>query len=180
MQTRFFLFLFLFFIFMFLIGIRRRRPMRASTTGWLWWWRVENTLWATRPCSRPLGILRVVVLHFCTLFFYFDLKFISFCWKEGYLWLYLYVCILKWEIAGKLILISNNCPPLRKSEIEYYAMLAKVGVHHYNGSKHPFLFSPQLISNIIFNLTWFISNYQMMSFKDIISGWPVLSSFYKI
>ncbi|KAJ9557135.1 hypothetical protein OSB04_011749 [Centaurea solstitialis] len=32
---------------------------------------------------------------------------------------------------GKLIIISNNCPPLRKSEIEYYAML--VGVHHYNG-----------------------------------------------
>ncbi|KAL4604040.1 hypothetical protein ACB092_10G165900 [Castanea dentata] len=36
---------------------------------------------------------------------------------------------------GKLILISNNCPPLRKSEIEYYAMLAKVGVHHFSGSK---------------------------------------------
>ncbi|PHT50653.1 60S ribosomal protein L30 [Capsicum baccatum] len=35
---------------------------------------------------------------------------------------------------GKLILISNNCPPLRKSEIEYYAMLAKVGVHHFNGN----------------------------------------------
>ncbi|KAJ9542420.1 hypothetical protein OSB04_028926 [Centaurea solstitialis] len=32
--------------------------------------------------------------------------------------------------AGKQIIISNNCPPLRKSEIEYYAML--VGVHHYN------------------------------------------------
>ncbi|KAJ9567008.1 hypothetical protein OSB04_002974 [Centaurea solstitialis] len=31
---------------------------------------------------------------------------------------------------GKLIIISNNCPPLRKSEIEYYAMLD--GVHHYN------------------------------------------------
>ncbi|KAJ9542423.1 hypothetical protein OSB04_028929 [Centaurea solstitialis] len=30
----------------------------------------------------------------------------------------------------KLIIISNNCPPLRKSEIEYYAML--VEVHHYN------------------------------------------------
>ncbi|KAL6180670.1 hypothetical protein ACLB2K_047330 [Fragaria x ananassa] len=27
---------------------------------------------------------------------------------------------------GKLIIISNNCPPLRKSEIEYYAMLAKI------------------------------------------------------
>jgi len=35
---------------------------------------------------------------------------------------------------AKLILISNNCPPLRKSEIEYYAMLAKAGVHHYQGN----------------------------------------------
>ncbi|KAL5697393.1 60S ribosomal protein L30 [Ranunculus cassubicifolius] len=35
---------------------------------------------------------------------------------------------------GKLIIISNNCPPLRKSEIEYYDMLAKVGVHHFNGN----------------------------------------------
>ncbi|KAL8556465.1 hypothetical protein ACS0TY_004059 [Phlomoides rotata] len=35
---------------------------------------------------------------------------------------------------GKLILISNNCPPLRKSKIEYYAMLAKIGVHHFNGN----------------------------------------------
>merc|ERR1712167_410546 len=34
---------------------------------------------------------------------------------------------------AKLILISSNCPPLRKSEIEYYAMLAKTGVHHYAG-----------------------------------------------
>jgi ribosomal protein L30E len=36
--------------------------------------------------------------------------------------------------AAKLILISNNCPPLRKSEIEYYAMLAKTAVHHYSGN----------------------------------------------
>ena len=36
--------------------------------------------------------------------------------------------------AAKLVLISNNCPPLRKSEIEYYAMLAKTGVHHYTGT----------------------------------------------
>ncbi|CAN1803115.1 60S ribosomal protein L30 [Linum perenne] len=35
---------------------------------------------------------------------------------------------------GKLIIIANNCPPLRKSEIEYYAMLSKVGVHHYSGN----------------------------------------------
>merc|ERR1712179_390569 len=35
---------------------------------------------------------------------------------------------------AKLVLIANNTPPLRKSEIEYYAMLAKTGVHHYNGN----------------------------------------------
>ena len=35
---------------------------------------------------------------------------------------------------AKLIIISNNCPPLRRSEIEYYAMLAKAGVHHYSGN----------------------------------------------
>ena len=37
-------------------------------------------------------------------------------------------------LAAKLVLISSNCPPLRKSEIEYYAMLAKTGVHHFPGS----------------------------------------------
>ena len=36
---------------------------------------------------------------------------------------------------GKLVIISNNCPPVRKSEIEYYAMLSKTGVHHYGGSE---------------------------------------------
>lgn len=40
--------------------------------------------------------------------------------------------------AAKLIIISNNCPPIRKSEIEYYAMLSKTGVHHYTGSAFPF------------------------------------------
>ncbi len=37
--------------------------------------------------------------------------------------------------AAKLVIISNNCPPIRKSEIEYYAMLSKTGVHHYTGSE---------------------------------------------
>ncbi|KAF5270392.1 hypothetical protein FQR65_LT05580 [Abscondita terminalis] len=35
---------------------------------------------------------------------------------------------------AKLVIIANNAPPLRKSEIEYYAMLAKTGVHHYTGN----------------------------------------------
>ncbi|OLY85749.1 60S ribosomal protein L30-1 [Smittium mucronatum] len=35
---------------------------------------------------------------------------------------------------AKLILISGNCPPLRKSEIEYYAMLAKTNVYHFHGN----------------------------------------------
>ncbi|KAK2659138.1 hypothetical protein Ddye_005671 [Dipteronia dyeriana] len=33
---------------------------------------------------------------------------------------------------GKSALIANNFPPLHKSEIEYYALSAKVGVQHYN------------------------------------------------
>ena len=36
--------------------------------------------------------------------------------------------------AAKLVMISSNCPAIRKSEIEYYAMLAKCGVHHYSGN----------------------------------------------
>ena len=33
------------------------------------------------------------------------------------------------------MIISNNTPPIKKSEIEYYAMLSKTGVHHYTGSE---------------------------------------------
>ena len=36
--------------------------------------------------------------------------------------------------AAKLLIVSNNIPPVRKSELEYYAMLAKTGVHHYSGN----------------------------------------------
>lgn len=35
---------------------------------------------------------------------------------------------------AKLILIANNCPTLRKSQIEYYAMLAKIDIFLYPGS----------------------------------------------
>jgi large subunit ribosomal protein L30e len=34
---------------------------------------------------------------------------------------------------AKMILIASNCPHLRKSEVEYFSMLAKVPVHHYSG-----------------------------------------------
>jgi len=35
---------------------------------------------------------------------------------------------------AKMIIISSNCPPLRKSELEYLSMLAKSEVHHYSGN----------------------------------------------
>merc|ERR1712013_551008 len=35
---------------------------------------------------------------------------------------------------AKLVTIGTNTPQLRKSEIEYYAMLSKTGVHHYTGN----------------------------------------------
>jgi ribosomal protein L30E len=37
-------------------------------------------------------------------------------------------------LVAKLVLIAGNCPPLRKSEIEYYAMLSKTTVHHFAGT----------------------------------------------
>lgn len=48
-----------------------------------------------------------------------------------------YKTVLKTLRGGKakLVLISNNALPVRKSEIEYYAMLAKSSVHHYAGSE---------------------------------------------
>ncbi|XP_024212767.1 large ribosomal subunit protein eL30-like [Pan paniscus] len=36
--------------------------------------------------------------------------------------------------TAKLVILAYNCPALRKSEVEYYAMLAKIGVHHYSGN----------------------------------------------
>ena len=36
--------------------------------------------------------------------------------------------------TAKVVIISSNCPPLRKSEIEYYAMLSKTETILYNGS----------------------------------------------
>jgi large subunit ribosomal protein L30e len=35
---------------------------------------------------------------------------------------------------SKLIILAQNTLPLRKSELEYYAMLSKTGVHHYQGN----------------------------------------------
>ena len=35
---------------------------------------------------------------------------------------------------AKMVIISNNTPALRKSEVEYYAMLAKCQVKHYSGN----------------------------------------------
>uniref|UniRef100_A0A1I7S9R2 Large ribosomal subunit protein eL30 n=2 Tax=Bursaphelenchus xylophilus TaxID=6326 RepID=A0A1I7S9R2_BURXY len=35
---------------------------------------------------------------------------------------------------AKLVIISSNTPAIRRSEIEYYAMLSKTGVHEYHGN----------------------------------------------
>ena len=50
---------------------------------------------------------------------------------KGTKWIHKYV----YSLIAKLVILSSNCPPLRKSEIEYYAMLSKAIVHHYAGSK---------------------------------------------
>ena len=38
------------------------------------------------------------------------------------------------SFVAKLVLIAGNVPSLRKSEIEYYAMLSKTTVHHFAGT----------------------------------------------
>lgn len=35
---------------------------------------------------------------------------------------------------AKLVILANNCPAMRKSEIQYDAMLSRKGVHHYSGN----------------------------------------------
>eukprot|EP00052_Salpingoeca_macrocollata_P033537 m.8688 g.8688 ORF g.8688 m.8688 type:complete len:114 (-) comp5274_c0_seq1:99-440(-) len=37
---------------------------------------------------------------------------------------------------AKLVILASNTPPLRKSEIEYYALLSKTLVEHYKGDNH--------------------------------------------
>ena len=36
--------------------------------------------------------------------------------------------------TAKLVLIANNCPAIRRTELEYYAVLAKADVHHFDGN----------------------------------------------
>merc|ERR1712023_471919 len=35
---------------------------------------------------------------------------------------------------AKLVLIASNCPAIRRTELEYYAVLAKADVHHFEGN----------------------------------------------
>merc|ERR1719335_1375131 len=35
---------------------------------------------------------------------------------------------------AKLVLIASNCPAIRRTELEYYAVLAKSDVHHFDGN----------------------------------------------
>ncbi len=39
-------------------------------------------------------------------------------------------------VKAQLVIISNNCPAIRKSEIEYYAFIGRTPVHHYTGSTY--------------------------------------------
>jgi large subunit ribosomal protein L30e len=45
----------------------------------------------------------------------------------------------KWMIYRVIVMLmkliqAGNTPPLRKSELEYYSMLAKTNVHHFSGN----------------------------------------------
>eukprot|EP00796_Vickermania_ingenoplastis_P005624 gene5624-4042_t len=38
------------------------------------------------------------------------------------------------QARSKLIILANNCPPVRRAEIEYYCTLSKTPIHHYAGN----------------------------------------------
>merc|ERR1712113_1053291 len=38
------------------------------------------------------------------------------------------------QAKAKMVIVSKNCPALRKSEIEYYCMLSKTFLHQYEGT----------------------------------------------
>ncbi|RQM30108.1 hypothetical protein B5M09_005898 [Aphanomyces astaci] len=62
--------------------------------------------------------------------------------RQGYVLLHnhLSICLQPRDlynvVVAKLVILSSNTPPLRKSEIEYYSMLAKTGVHHFAGNNN--------------------------------------------
>ena len=62
-------------------------------------------------------------------------KYPTFCQKLTFLWSG-YKNAIKALRSGqsKLILISSNCPAIRRTELEYYAVLAKSDVHAYDGN----------------------------------------------
>eukprot|EP01070_Trichotokara_eunicae_P005817 Trichotokara_eunicae@DN4691_c0_g1_i2.p2 len=37
---------------------------------------------------------------------------------------------------AKLVIVAKNTPPLRRSEIEYYGLVAKIAIHHYAGDNN--------------------------------------------
>ena len=51
---------------------------------------------------------------------------------------------------AKMVIIAANTPPLRKSELEYYAMLAKVPVHHFSGNNVSQLYVFHLVGGLLF------------------------------
>ena len=61
--------------------------------------------------------------------------------KNRVILLYLWLQVIPFQLMynssssgkAKLVILADNTPQLRRSEIEYYAMLAKTGVHHYKG-----------------------------------------------
>ena len=68
--------------------------------------------------------------------------------------------------TAKLILIAGNCPPLRKSEVEYYAMLSKTPVHHFSGSN----IALGSAAGKLFRVGYVISFMRMLCLVDLTLG----------
>lgn len=90
----------------------RRRRTRASITGSLWWWIAANTFSGTNYKTVLSSLRNSKDLPFSFLFYLF------FIWELGF-----HFCCFT---GRRDDYNQNNCPPLRKWEIEYYRCLARL------------------------------------------------------
>jgi large subunit ribosomal protein L30e len=57
------------------------------------------------------------------------------CLRSGKAKLVCQSLLILWPVANNVkVIIAGNTPPLRKSELEYYSMLSRTPVNHFQGN----------------------------------------------
>jgi ribosomal protein L30E len=73
---------------------------------------------------------------------------------------------------AKLVIIAANTPPLRKSELEYYAMLAKTPVHHFSGNNVSYPDIESYVTGTLANKDYRSSSVPPAVSSSVAPPWP--------